>query len=117
MANFGENYSPIIKKVVQHLNILVRTHFMAKTERLHNQNVDGKRIKPVFNVADDVARQVLAGIIELVSEDKQFRRVKQTPVVTGLKHCTNCGFEIAKHAKFCSSCGARQEIVSQAQHA
>jgi hypothetical protein len=72
--------------------------------------LNGKTIKPVFNVGDDVARAVLTGINELVGEDKQLRTIEQTKVITSLKHCTNCGFEIAKDAKFCSSCGTKQEL-------
>jgi hypothetical protein len=75
-------------------------------------NEQGKTYQPVFNVGDDIVRGTLAGINELVAEDKQLRAIEQTKVITsGVKNCSSCGFEISKDAKFCSSCGAKQELA------
>lgn len=69
---------------------------------------EGKTIKPVLNLNDDIIRGVLAGINELVGEDKVLRSFGQVSVTTDVKHCTNCGVQLPKEARFCSSCGAKQ---------
>ncbi len=69
---------------------------------------NGKSIKPVFNLNDDIIRGVLAGINEIVGEEKGLRSLEQVHVSTDSKYCTSCGSQIAKEAKFCSSCGQKQ---------
>jgi hypothetical protein len=68
----------------------------------------GRTVKPVFNLNDDIIRGVLAGINELVGEDKVLRSFEQVNVTTETKYCTSCGIQIPKEAKFCSSCGTKQ---------
>jgi hypothetical protein len=65
-------------------------------------------IKPIFNISDDIITGVLAGINELVSEDKELKQLQQVQVITDTKYCINCGYKIPKEAKFCSSCGSKQ---------
>lgn len=69
---------------------------------------NGRTIKPVFNLHDDIISGVLAGINELVGEDKLLKNVEHTKVITDVKYCVQCGAEIAKAARFCSTCGAAQ---------
>lgn len=68
----------------------------------------GRTIKPVLNVKDDIIGGVLAGINELVGEDRVLRSIEQVSVTTETKYCTGCGVQISKEAQFCSSCGAKQ---------
>lgn len=69
----------------------------------------GKSIKPVFNLSDDIIRGVLAGINEIVGEDKVLRSLEQVHVSTDVKYCISCGAQIPKEARFCSSCGQKQQ--------
>ncbi|HXG06250.1 MAG TPA: zinc ribbon domain-containing protein [Nitrososphaera sp.] len=69
---------------------------------------NGKRIRPVFNLNDDIIRGVLAGINEIVGEEKGLRSLEQVHVSTDSKYCSGCGSQIAKDARFCSSCGQKQ---------
>lgn len=69
---------------------------------------EGKTIKPILNLNDDIIRGVLAGINELVGEDKVLRSFGQVSVTTDTKRCTSCGVHLPKEARFCSSCGAKQ---------
>ena len=71
----------------------------------HNKST----IKPVFNISDDIISGVLAGINELVSEDKALRSVEHTSVITDVKYCIKCGIQIPKNARFCYQCGSPQE--------
>lgn len=68
----------------------------------------GKTVKPVLNLNDDIIRGALAGINELVGEDKVLRSFEQVNVMTETKYCTSCGVQISKEAKFCSACGVKQ---------
>jgi hypothetical protein len=68
----------------------------------------GRTVRPIFNLHDDIITGVLAGINELVGEDRLLKTVEHTKVITEVKYCTQCGGEIAKMAKFCSMCGAQQ---------
>lgn len=72
------------------------------------RTAEGKTIKPVLNLNDDIIRGVLAGINELVGEDKVLRSFGSVSVTTDTKHCTSCGIQLPKEARFCSSCGAKQ---------
>ncbi|MFQ5969093.1 MAG: zinc ribbon domain-containing protein [Nitrososphaerales archaeon] len=69
----------------------------------------GRTSKTIFNLNDDIIRGVLAGINELVGEDKVLRSFEQVSVITDVKFCTSCGVQIAKAARFCSECGAGQQ--------
>jgi zinc-ribbon domain len=72
-------------------------------------NNDNGTVKPVFNFGDDVIRGVLAGINELVAEDREgIKKLHQAKIIPDIKYCTNCGYKISKEAKFCSSCGTQQ---------
>jgi hypothetical protein len=77
--------------------------------QLECKDESGKNIKPVLNLNDDIIRGVLAGINEIVGEDKVLRSFGQVHVSTETKYCTSCGSQISKEAKFCSSCGQRQQ--------
>lgn len=77
--------------------------------QLDCKDENGRRIKPVFNVNDDIIRGVLAGINEIVGEDKVLRSFEQVHVSTTTAFCSNCGSQIPKEAKFCSSCGHTQQ--------
>ena len=76
--------------------------------QLISKTPEGKTIKPVLNLNDDIIRGVLAGINELVGEDKVLRGFGNVSVTTDTKHCTSCGIQLPKEARFCSSCGAKQ---------
>ena len=69
----------------------------------------GKSVKPVFNLNDDIIRGVLAGINEIVGEEKGLRSFEQVHVTTDVKYCASCGSQIPKEAKFCPSCGQKQQ--------
>lgn len=68
----------------------------------------GRTIRPVLNLNDDIIRGVVAGIEELVGEEKGLRSFEQMNILTLSKSCSGCGVQIAKDAKFCSSCGLKQ---------
>lgn len=70
---------------------------------------NGRTIKPVLNLHDDIISGVLAGINELVGEEKVLKAVEHTKVIAEVKYCIQCGSEIARVAKFCSMCGAAQQ--------
>ncbi|WP_148680760.1 zinc ribbon domain-containing protein [Candidatus Nitrososphaera gargensis] len=76
--------------------------------QLHCKDENGKNIKPVLNLNDDIIRGVLAGINEIAGEDKGLRNLEQVHVSTDTKYCMNCGNQIQKEAKFCPSCGQKQ---------
>ncbi len=63
---------------------------------------------PFFNLDDDVIRDVLAGINEIVGEDKVLRSFQQVNVTTEVKYCKACGAQIPTQARFCSPCGQKQ---------
>ena len=69
----------------------------------------GRTIKPVLNLNDDIIRGVVAGIEELVGEERGLRSLEQVSVSAQGKYCSSCGVQIAMNAKFCSSCGSKQE--------
>jgi len=69
----------------------------------------GRTAKPIFNLNDDIIRGVLAGINELVGEDKLLKDVSHAKVIADVKFCIECSNEIPKVAKYCSACGAAQE--------
>ncbi|HXV46421.1 MAG TPA: zinc ribbon domain-containing protein [Nitrososphaera sp.] len=76
--------------------------------QLDCKDESGKRIKPVFNLNDGIIRGVLAGINEIVGEDKVLRSFEKVHVSMDSKYCMGCGSQIAKEAKFCPSCGQKQ---------
>jgi hypothetical protein len=69
----------------------------------------GRNVRPIFNLNDKIIRGVLAGINEIVGEDKVLRGFEQIHVTTDAKYCSSCGSQIPRVAKFCSSCGQKQE--------
>jgi hypothetical protein len=77
--------------------------------QLECKDENGKNVKPIFNLADDIIRGVLAGINEIVGEDKVLRSFEQVRISTDTKYCASCGGQISKEAKFCSSCGEKQQ--------
>ncbi len=98
---------------------VVEAHIIARKKGLNEDDLmiqlackeernGGKIVKPVFNLNDDIIRGVLAGINELVGEDKVLRSFGQMSVTTDTKYCISCGNQISKEAKFCSSCGTKQ---------
>lgn len=70
--------------------------------------MSGKRFKLVFNLSDDIIRGVLAGINELVGEDKVLRGFDLTQGAAVSKYCTSCGSQVGKESNFCSLCGKKQ---------
>lgn len=77
--------------------------------QINCKDESGRNVKPVFNLNDDIIRGVLAGINEIVGEDKVLRSFEQVHVTTDVRHCASCGSQIPKEAKFCSSCGQKQQ--------
>ena len=66
----------------------------------------GKAVKPIFNLTDNVIRGVVAGINELVAEDRDgLKKLHHTKVISDIKYCTSCGYKLAADSKFCSACG------------
>ncbi len=94
-----------------------QAQIIARRKGLHEHDLmiqlvvkkNGNIIKPVFNISDDIIAGVLAGINELVSEDKTLRSVGHTSVITDVKYCIKCGIQIPKSARFCYQCGSSQE--------
>ncbi len=76
--------------------------------RIAYRDASGKIIKPVFNINDEIIRGVMAGIEELVGEDKILKSIEHISVVTDVKYCISCNAQLPSHAKFCISCGAQQ---------
>ncbi|MEM2760860.1 MAG: zinc ribbon domain-containing protein [Nitrososphaerales archaeon] len=72
------------------------------------RDANGKTVKPVFNIKDEIISGVLAGINELVGEDKVLKDIEHVKVITDVKFCIQCGAELSKAAKYCSQCGAVQ---------
>lgn len=106
------------KEIVIPAEQVSEAHIIARRKGLHAHDImiqisckddRGKTIKPVFNLNDDIITGVLAGINELVGEDKLLKSFEQINVVTEVKFCTKCGLQIPKIAKFCSECGALQQ--------
>ncbi len=93
-----------------------QAQIIARRKGLHEHDLmiqmvvkqDGKSIKPVFNLRDDIIGGVLAGINELVSEERALKSIEHASVITDVRYCIKCGAEIPKSAKFCSQCGAPQ---------
>jgi len=76
--------------------------------QLKCKNKSGENIMyPIFNISDDIIRNVVSGISELVSDDKVPNMMSET-VTTNTTNCRNCNTEISPSSKFCSSCGFRQ---------
>ncbi|HVX02597.1 MAG TPA: zinc-ribbon domain-containing protein [Nitrososphaera sp.] len=110
--------SPDSKEIAISSANVIEAHIIARKKGLNEDDLmiqmickdasSGKTIKPVFNLNDDIIRGVLAGINELVGEDKVLRSFEQVNVTTETKHCESCGVQIPKEAKFCSSCGTKQ---------
>jgi len=68
----------------------------------------GRNLRLIFNVNDDIIRGVMAGIDELAGEDTVLRSFEEMTVTTEVKYCVSCGTQIPKTAGFCSSCGQKQ---------
>jgi hypothetical protein len=68
----------------------------------------GARVKPVFNLNDEIIRGVFAGVNELVAEDKGLKSLEKVHVSTDMKTCPGCAAQISAEAKFCPSCGYKQ---------
>jgi len=75
--------------------------------QLKCKNKSGNVIFPIFNISDDIIRNVVTGISELVSDDKVPNMMSEI-VTIQQKNCRNCNVEISAKSKFCSSCGFRQ---------
>ncbi|MEM1950471.1 MAG: zinc-ribbon domain-containing protein [Candidatus Nitrosocaldus sp.] len=94
-----------------------QAQIIARRKGLHEHDLmiqmvvkqDGKSIKPVFNLKDEIIAGVLAGINELVSEERALKSIEHASVVTDVKYCIKCGAEIPKSARFCPQCGSPQE--------
>ena len=71
-------------------------------------NSKNKTIRPIFNVNDDNIRGILAGIDELVGEDKVLRQLMHTKIDVKVKSCKSCGIEISSDSRFCYKCGKKQ---------
>jgi hypothetical protein len=76
--------------------------------QLECKDQNDKELKLVLNLADDIIRGVLAGINEIVGEDKVLRSFSQVQVNASTKYCMSCGNKLPSDAKFCSSCGQKQ---------
>ncbi len=104
-------------EIVINARDIEQAQIIARRKGLHEHDLmiqlivkhNGKSIKPVFNIRDDIISGVLAGINELVSEDKALRSVEHASVITDVKYCVKCGIQIPKSAKYCYQCGALQE--------
>ncbi len=104
-------------EIIINASDIEQAQIIARRKGLHEHDLmiqllvkhDGKSIKPVFNINDDIISGVLAGINELVSEDKALRSVEHASVIIDVKYCVKCGVQIPKSAKYCYQCGALQE--------
>jgi len=76
--------------------------------QLEFKDESDKNVKLILNLKDDIIRGVLAGINEIVGEDKVLKSFEQVHVSTDTKYCITCGTQIQKEANFCSSCGQKQ---------
>lgn len=106
------------KEIVIPAANISEAHIISRKKGLHEDDLmiqltckdeQGRAAKPVLNVNDDIIRGVLAGINELVGEDKVLRSFEQVSVTTAVKYCTSCGSQIPKEARFCPSCGQKQQ--------
>jgi len=97
---------------------IVQAAIISRKKGLHEDDLmiqisckdeSGKSVKPVFNLNDDIIRGVLAGINEIVGEEKGLRSFEQVHVTTDVKYCASCASQIPKEAKFCFSCGQKQQ--------
>jgi len=75
-------------------------------------NSKNKTIRPIFNINDDIIRGVLAGIDELVGEDKILRQIMHAKVDVKTKVCKKCGLEISSDSKFCYKCGKKSKVLT-----
>ena len=76
--------------------------------QINCKDESGRNVRPVFNLGDDIIRGVLAGINEIVGEDKVLRTFEHVHVTSDVKYCASCGGQLPQEAKFCSSCGQKQ---------
>jgi hypothetical protein len=113
----GEDDEAQQKTIVIPAQDIAEASIISRKKGLHENDLmiqinckdeNGRRIKPVFNLNDDIIRGVLAGINEIVGEDKGLRNLEQVHVSSDSKYCSSCGSQIAMDAKFCSSCGQKQ---------
>jgi len=100
----------LLAELVEEANII--SHKIGFSEddhmiRLKCKNQTGKAIYPVFNISDDIIRNVVSGISELVSDDKIPNLMSET-VTAEKKNCKNCNVEISLKHKFCTNCGFKQ---------
>jgi hypothetical protein len=96
--------------LISEAKIITRKTGRAKGDlliQLDCKDASGKTVHPVFNINDDIIRGVLAGINELVGEDKLLKEFQGVSVTTATKYCSSCGAQLAADAKFCSSCGQK----------
>jgi ribosomal protein L40E len=96
---------------IEGINIISRKKGLREHDlmiELSLRTTSGRLSKPVFNVNDSIIKGVVAGIDEIVGEDKGLRSIEQARVTSDSKYCANCGAQIAKDAKFCSACGLKQ---------
>jgi ribosomal protein S27AE len=67
-----------------------------------------KKMRFVLNVNDEIIRGVMAGIDELVGEEKALRELEEASVTTETRACASCGASVPKQARFCMSCGKQK---------
>ena len=77
--------------------------------RLDCRDDKGRNFRLFFNLSNSAIRGVMAGIDELVGEDKALRGFEEMSVTTEVKLCTSCGASIPKESRFCSTCGQQQQ--------
>ena len=108
--------APTSKKIMLSAELIEEANIIAKKKgfseddlmvQLKCKNKSGNTIYPVFNIADDIIRNVVSGISELVSDDKVPDMMNQN-IVMNAKKCRDCHVAIEQNAKFCPSCGFRQ---------
>ncbi len=105
------NQIVIPAKSIEQATIITRKKGLHEDDlmiQIECKDENGKNIKPIFNLNDDIIRGVLAGINEIVGEDKVLRSFEQVHISADTKYCTSCGSHIPKEARFCPSCGQKQ---------
>ena len=83
-------------------------HKNDKMIQIRCTNSHGKKIRPIFNISDDVIRGVLAGIDELAGESKALGELMHTKIDSKTKTCKKCQSDISYDSKFCFKCGQEQ---------
>lgn len=98
----------IMAENISNTDIITKNNNDLLVEIDYKEESTGKTLKPVLNLSDNIIRGIIGGINEMITEDREMKRIQQVKIIENSKYCGNCGYNLPSTAKFCLSCGTKQ---------